>query len=469
MATNVRSGEGGPPGVSRRARPDRRTHCIRCRKAMAEAWACPLARQAPTAAGSGPALSDPDGGRADRWADPCRAICRGPACQLDALGAEGARGSGPVPTRWPPSPASDPLLPPCPGRPFPGGVELGRSGPVVRERREGCRLDHHARPALRRLGHAALAPVAQELPQAVRAAPGRGEPVPGLGAPADRGRRSRAPVVVTADAFRFIVAEQLAAAGIEPARAPGGARGARHRRRRCWPRRVHGRAREDPDALLLVAPSDHVIPETPGFRAAVAAAVPAAEAGRIVTFGIRPDRPETGYGYLELPRGPGRRGAGAPAPARASSRSPTPSARRGDGRGRAAPVERGLFLFRADVHARGRARAHAPALLAAVEAAVAGARRDLGFCRLDPAAWARAPAISIDYAVMEKAANLSVMPYDGTLVGPRRLGRGLARDGEDGEGGQRPLGPGHRHRLRGHAPARRGARPAGRRHRPHAT
>nr|WP_311199875.1 sugar phosphate nucleotidyltransferase [Phaeobacter inhibens] len=61
----------------------------------------------------------------------------------------------------------------------------------------------------------------------------------------------------------------------------------------------------DPDGLMLVAPSDHVVPDAAAFRAAVAAAEPAARAGQLVTFGIKPDRAETGYGYLELDGDPG--------------------------------------------------------------------------------------------------------------------------------------------------------------------
>ncbi len=111
-----------------------------------------------------------------------------------------------------------------------------------------------------------------------------------------------APVVVTADAFRFIVTEQLDTAGITPGAvliepagrdtAPAVLAAALH---------VYG---QDPHAMLLVAPSDHVIPDAEAFNATVAAALPAAKAGQLVTFGISPDRPETGYGYLELAAAP---------------------------------------------------------------------------------------------------------------------------------------------------------------------
>ena len=219
-----------------------------------------------------------------------------------------------------------------------------------------------------------------------------------------------APVVVTADAFRFIVAEQMAQAGVTPAALLVEPEG-RDTAAAVLAATLQVAA-GDPEALLLVAPSDHVIPDAPGFRAVVARAVPAALAGRIVTFGIRPDRPETGYGYLELDAAPPGEVHPGPRPLRAFVEKPDA--------GRAAAMvadgqhlwNSGLVLVRADVMGEA-ARRHAPALLSAVEAALAGARRDLDFCRLDPAAWARAPAISLDYAIMEKASNLSVMPYEG--------------------------------------------------------
>ncbi|MGB0440024.1 MAG: sugar phosphate nucleotidyltransferase, partial [Paracoccaceae bacterium] len=106
------------------------------------------------------------------------------------------------------------------------------------------------------------------------------------------------PLVLTNADFRFVVTEQLTAAGIDPGpvliepssrdTAPAILAAA------LYLEQTH------PDALMLIAPSDHVIPDAPAFRAAVDQAATAARAGRMVTFGIHPDRPETGYGYLEL-------------------------------------------------------------------------------------------------------------------------------------------------------------------------
>jgi len=218
-----------------------------------------------------------------------------------------------------------------------------------------------------------------------------------------------APVVITADPFRFIVTEQLAAMQaaaqavlIEPeARntAPAVLAAA------LW------LAARDPEALMLVAPSDHVIPDASAFRAAVAAAAPRAAAGDLVSFGIHPDRPETGYGYLELATGAD--------PAAATPQALVRFVEKPDAASAAAMVATGRYLWNAGIFLFSvRAiiaafRAHAPEMVPRVEAAVAGAGVDLGFTRLAVEPWAGIEAISIDYAVMERAANLAVMPYCG--------------------------------------------------------
>ena len=141
------------------------------------------------------------------------------------------------------------------------------------------------------------------------------------------------------------------------------------------------------------------------FRAAVARGRwrGVREAGELVTFGITPDRPETGYGYLRALRAPRRVGGGR-CRSRASSRSPMQRRRRAMVAAGSYLWNAGIFLFAArDIIAA--FEAHAPDLMAPVRAAVEAARSDLGFLRLDPEAWGRAGDISIDYAVMEQAAE----------------------------------------------------------------
>ncbi len=217
------------------------------------------------------------------------------------------------------------------------------------------------------------------------------------------------PVVVTGADFRFVVGEQLAGAGIRPGAIliePA----ARNTAPAILAAVLHLHA-QDPDAPVLVAPSDHLIPDAAGFRAAVAAGVPAALAGRIVTFGIRPNRPETGYGWLELADPAAAAGSTAVPLTRFVEKPDAARAQAMLAEGRYL-WNAGLFLFtpRAFLAA---VEAHAPDLLPPVRAAVEGARADLDFLRLEETAWADAPEISVDYAVMERAGNLDVVPYSG--------------------------------------------------------
>ncbi|MFV2035284.1 MAG: mannose-1-phosphate guanylyltransferase, partial [Halocynthiibacter sp.] len=219
-----------------------------------------------------------------------------------------------------------------------------------------------------------------------------------------------APLVLTNADFRFIVAEQLAqiksqAAGIliEPeARdtAPAILAAA------LW------LDAQTPDALMLVAPSDHVIPDVARFCRAVEGGAAMAEAGALVTFGIKPDRPETGYGYLELSETGDEPDQMAHTLRRFVEKPDNSRAEKMLAAGNYL-WNAGIFLFSVKTILAA-FKTHAPDLLAPVSAALKEAVPDLGFMRLAAAPWAKAPRISIDYAVMEKSDNLSVVPYDGT-------------------------------------------------------
>jgi len=216
-----------------------------------------------------------------------------------------------------------------------------------------------------------------------------------------------APMVVTNADFRFIVTEQLASVGVDPSAIliePTG--------RNTAPAVLAAAlwlAQNDPDALMLVAPSDHVVPDPEAFETAVMAGVAAAQAGQLVTFGIRPTHAETGYGYLELATDPGDFTA-RPLPLSRFVEKPDAA--------RAAEMlaagtylwNAGIFLFSVRTILAG-FESHAPDLVAPVRAAVDQGKPDLGFLRLDPESWAIAEDISIDYAVMERADNLAVVPF----------------------------------------------------------
>lgn len=212
------------------------------------------------------------------------------------------------------------------------------------------------------------------------------------------------PVIVTGADFRFVVTEQLAALNlaaadilIEPSA-----------------RNTAALAVEasTPGALMLVAPSDHVIPDQARFRAAVEAAVPVAANGQLVTFGIRPDRPETGYGWLELTRPPTPDFAPVPQPLKGFVEKPAQDRADALFAGGLHLWNAGIFLFASSAILAAFDR-YAPEILTATRAAFDQAERDLSFTRLAPGPWASLPDISIDYAVMERADTLSVVPYGG--------------------------------------------------------
>ena len=216
--------------------------------------------------------------------------------------------------------------------------------------------------------------------------------------------------MITSANYRFVVTEQLASVEIAAAATliePEG--------RNTAPAilaaalELHARA---PGALMLVAPSDHVIPEAARFRAAVHAAIPSAEAGQLVTFGIRPDRAEKGYGWLALSERPDSDFAPVPQALESFVEKPDAALAQEMLDGGMHLWNAGIFLFSTDTILSACER-YQLEIYDNVARAVDGAQRDLHFLRLDPDAWAACDNISIDYAVMEQAANLTVVPYGG--------------------------------------------------------
>ncbi len=233
-----------------------------------------------------------------------------------------------------------------------------------------------------------------------------------------------APLLLTTNEFRFIVAEQLSEARIDVPSPDAPSTDATRiviepEMRNTAPAVCLAAlmvARTDPEALLLVLPSDHLIRDPGAFHRAVGAGAEAARSGRIVTFGIRPDRAETGYGYIELPGPPGE-GAGDRAgvdqaepflrfvekPDRAQAEAMLASGRY--------LWNSGMFLFRVrDILAA--FDAHAPEITAACALALVEGREDLCFFRPGEEAYRANPDISLDYAVMERAGHGMVVPVD---------------------------------------------------------
>ncbi len=218
-----------------------------------------------------------------------------------------------------------------------------------------------------------------------------------------------APIIITNSDFRFIVTEQLAEAGVDPG--PILIEPAPRNTAPAILSAILYLVDRDPGALFLVMPSDHVIPDRDAFNTAVRAGIAVAEAGGIVTFGIRPTRAETGYGWLELSRQP-EGAAPKPIPLKRFVEKPKMAAAEqmlADGR---YLWNAGIFLMSVKT-ALSAFEAHAPAMLPPVRRAVEEAKSDLGFLRLAAEPWSEAEEISIDYAIMERAANLQVVPFDG--------------------------------------------------------
>jgi len=215
------------------------------------------------------------------------------------------------------------------------------------------------------------------------------------------------PLILTNEAFRFVVPEQLNAVGIDPGPIliePEG--------RNTGPAVLAAAlclSKQDPNAVMLVAPSDHVVPDKTAFHQAVSEGLRVINERRdLVTFGIMPDRPETGYGYLKLSHAPDVSNTAVPLDRFVEKPDlETAKVMLADG---SYLWNSGIFLFAVkDILAA--FEQHAPGLMDPVQRAVENARTDLGFLRLDLESWENAEDISIDYAVMEKAQNLSVVPY----------------------------------------------------------
>jgi mannose-1-phosphate guanylyltransferase/mannose-6-phosphate isomerase len=165
--------------------------------------------------------------------------------------------------------------------------------------------------------------------------------------------------------------------------------------------------KRDPDAVALALAADHIILDGPQFRATCLAGREGADAGCIVTFGIKPTEPKTSYGYILPGEAVGKTGVHAVKSFVEKPDAATAARYVKDGY----LWNSGNFLFRADVLLSELARLE-PAMAEAIEAAVAKASTDLGFLRLDPDAFARAPQKSIDYAVMEKTDRAAVVAGD---------------------------------------------------------
>lgn len=216
------------------------------------------------------------------------------------------------------------------------------------------------------------------------------------------------PVTICNHEHRFLVAEQLQEISIQAAAlilepigrntAPAVAVAA-----------LHLLATQD-DALMLVLPADHVITHVPAFHQAIAQAADLVRSGYLVTFGVVPHSPETGYGYIQQGQPLDKQGAEAYKVARFVEKPDGATARQYVAAGDFL-WNSGMFLLSAKQYIEELERFQ-PAVVAACRESISLAYSDLDFYRLDEKAFETCPAISIDYAVMEKTEHAAVVPVD---------------------------------------------------------
>lgn len=210
--------------------------------------------------------------------------------------------------------------------------------------------------------------------------------------------------VITNSDFRFIVGEQLQSVGVQSGPIliePEG--------KNTAPAILASSLfsfKQDANAVLLIAPSDHVIRDVNAFHSAISRGLVAVNEGKIVTFGITPTHPETGYGYLELSE------CGSEEATDLIGFIEKPDAIKALEMMQAGNYlwNSGIFLFQASDMINAFEK-YAPSLIEPVRNALGDAQADLDFLRLEPTAWSNCEDISIDYAVMEQATNLAAVRF----------------------------------------------------------
>ncbi len=209
---------------------------------------------------------------------------------------------------------------------------------------------------------------------------------------------------LTSHEHRFIVAEQMQAIGLKPQSIilePVA-------RNTAAPALIAAlySAQQSADRLILLLPSDHIVSDNEKFRSTVLQGIEAAARGHIVTFGVQPDCPETGYGYIES------------CPSKSDVRDVVRFVEKPDTVTAQSYIDDGNFLWNAGIFmytARTMIDAferYAPDTLAACKVALSHANKDLDFLRLDEQAYSEAEDISIDYAIMEKISDIKTLPLN---------------------------------------------------------
>ncbi|OUU26608.1 MAG: mannose-1-phosphate guanylyltransferase/mannose-6-phosphate isomerase [Candidatus Endolissoclinum sp. TMED37] len=214
------------------------------------------------------------------------------------------------------------------------------------------------------------------------------------------------PIILTNNDYRFIIAQQLQSAGIDP-----GPIIIEPESKNTAPAILSAcllAYKKDKNAILLVTPSDHVIHELEKFHELISSATNYVKKNKMVTFGINPNRAETAYGYLELPN----KVSGKISKLSNFIEKPNISDAKKMLKSKKFLWNSGIFMFKAEDMIL-EFKKNQKKMLKSVEESLAKANIDLGFIRLDHTPWKEVNNISIDYAIFEKATNLMVIPFSG--------------------------------------------------------
>lgn len=212
-------------------------------------------------------------------------------------------------------------------------------------------------------------------------------------------------ITITNTDFRFIVCEQLQEINIDPGLIliePEG--------KNTAPAIIAASIcaiKNNPESILLIVPSDHVISDLKAFHSAIVSGLEQVDLGKIVTFGIKPTRPETGYGYLEL-LNPSK---GEAMKLKRFVEKPNKNEAKVFFEDKTYLWNAGIFMFRAKDMLKAVDK-YAPNLFLPVNESIKNGKEDLDFFRLDPNSWSGCEDISIDYAIMEHADNLVTIPLN---------------------------------------------------------
>lgn len=215
-----------------------------------------------------------------------------------------------------------------------------------------------------------------------------------------------APIIVTNDNYRFTVKQQLVDIGCEPAAIliePE----AKNTAAAVLAAIIHISSVR-PNAVALILPSDHIIPDIGAFHEAITMGIPHVADNKVITFGIKPTRPETGYGYLELSELPNKEAVNL----KRFLEKPSLDLAREFISDNHFLWNSGIFMFGVEDILEAFRRL-SPDVYQPVQDAVANSSNDLSFTRLDLESWGEVPNISFDYAIMEKLDNLMTVPFQG--------------------------------------------------------